>query len=264
MRLSERTTQSTAGRQSLTICITVRDELANIEPIVRDLPIVTTEQEILFVEGHSRDGTAMEIDRVALAYPLKNVRRIVQPGIGQGDAIREGFLAARGDCIVLYEGDGTSDPEDVRAFYACLASGTLDFIEGNRFGFRRERGSMPWLNRIGNWVFARFFSRAVGLELGDVLAGIKGIRKSDFLNLHRGWGEMGIEDPFGDFELLVGAMRCGLAIGQLPIRYRPRSYGRSKTRVLRHGLLLLQIAWRSRSVVRVAKAEDERLNVTRV
>jgi glycosyltransferase involved in cell wall biosynthesis len=249
---------------SLTVCITVRDERENVEPIVRDLPILTTEQEILFVEGHSRDGTAMEIDRVASAYPTKNVRRITQPGIGQGDAIREGFLAARGECIVLFEGDGTSDPEDIRAFYDALSCGTLDFIEGNRFGFRREPGSMPRLNRIGNWLFAGFLSRAFGLQLSDVLAGIKGIKRSDFLDLCPGWGELGIEDPFGDFELLVGAVRCGLKIGQLPIRYRPRNYGISKTHVVRHGLLLGQMAWRAYKVARLAQTEEERLSARRV
>ena len=94
--------------KSLTICITVRDEKENIEPIVKALPKVCQNQEILFVEGHSTDNTLEEIHRVKDVYSDKNIRVIGQPGIGQGDAIRVGFKDASGDVIILYEGDGTS------------------------------------------------------------------------------------------------------------------------------------------------------------
>ena len=227
----------------LTICITVRNERDNIEPIVRDLPILCDGQEILFVEGHSTDGTAEEIGRVAAAYPRKNVHLITQPGIGQGDAIRAGFASAKGNAIILYEGDGTSDPNDILPFYESLSEGRLDFIEGNRFAFPLPKGAMPWINRVGNFLFARFLSLILNQRLTDVLSGIKGIRKETFLKLNANWGKLGIEDPFGDFELLIGAARSGAKIGELPMNYHPRTYGETKTRVFEHGLRLARIAW---------------------
>jgi glycosyltransferase involved in cell wall biosynthesis len=228
---------------NLTICITVRNERDNIEPIVRDLPIVCERQEILFVEGHSTDGTVEEIDRVAAAYPQKKVRRIGQPGIGQGDATRVGFYSAQGNCIIIYEGDGTSDPNDIIPFYEALSSGRLDFIVGNRFAMPLCPGAMPWVNRVGNFLFARFLSIILGLNLSDVLSGIKGIRKEAYLKIHENWGNLGVEDPFGDFELLIGAARLGLKIGGIPMHYRPRTYGETKTRVVKHGLILARITW---------------------
>ena len=76
----------------------------------------------------------------------------------------------------------------------------------------------------------------------DVLSGIKAIRKDDFEKILMRWNSWGIDDPFGDFELLFGAMRLGLKTGEQPIHYNPRPYGRSKTRSFYHGYLLLKMA----------------------
>lgn len=229
---------------SLTICLTVRNERDNIAPIVSALPQVCPDQEILFVEGHSTDGTRDEILRVAENHPKKNIRVIGQPGKGQGDAIREGFFDANGEIIILYEGDGTSDPRDIVHFYNAMASRRAEFLEGSRFIYPLDRKSMPFFNKVGNTAFAAFFSFFLGRNVTDVLSGIKAVFKSDFVSIHRTWGFSGVEDPFGDFELLFGAMRYGLKYGEIPMRYKPRPYGESKTKVFRHGLVLLAMALR--------------------
>lgn len=228
--------------KSLTICITVRNEKENIEKIVKNLPVITNIQEILFVEGHSTDGTREEIERVSKKYPRKNVRVIGQPGKGQGDAIRVGFKDAKGDIIILYEGDGTSDIRDLKYFYEAMSKGRFEFIEGSRFVYPLEKEAMPFLNKIGNIFFAKWFSFFLGQRITDVLSGIKAILKRDYELIYNRWGFLGLQDPFGDFELLYGAARMGLRIGEMPMRYYPRVYGTSKTNVLTHGTYLLRMA----------------------
>ena len=231
-----------AQPQSLTICLTVRDEKDNIASIVQSLPEVCSEQEILFVEGHSVDGTREEIERLIPLYPRKHIRVIGQPGKGQGDAIRVGFKEAKGDIILLYEGDNTSDPRDIHHFYEAMRKGYFEFIEGSRFVYPLPKKAMPLLNKLGNIFFALWFSFFLGQRSTDVLSGIKAIRKRDYEHLYREWGFLRIEDPFGDFELLYGAARLGLKFGEIPMRYYPRTYGSSKSRVFRHGLRLLRMA----------------------
>ena len=225
----------------LTICITVQNEKGNIEPIVKSLPRVCDKQEILFVEGHSTDGTRDEIKRVMNSYPEKRVRLIGQPGKGQGDAIRVGFQDAREEIIIVYEGDGTSVPEDIHYFYDAMRENRFEFIEGSRFVYPLNQQAMPLLNRIGNILFAKWFSWFLGQNVTDVLSGIKAINKKSYQVIYDHWGFLGVEDPFGDFELLYGAARFGLKVGEIPIRYRPRPYGESKTRPFRHGLMLLKM-----------------------
>ena len=230
------------GLESLTVCITVRNEKANIEPIVKSLPIVCRQQEILFVEGHSTDGTREEIKRVMKKYPRKNVRVVSQPGKGQGDAIRVGFKKAKSDIIILYEGDGTSDPGDLKYFYDAMAGGRFEFIEGSRFVYPLDKQAMPFLNKLGNIFFAKWFSFFLGQRITDVLSGIKAITKRDYDRLYDQWGFLGFNDPFGDFELLYGAAKMGLKFGEIPMRYYPRRYGKSKTRLFTHGPYLLKMA----------------------
>ncbi len=230
---------------SLTICLTCRDERENIEPLVRSIPRIAREQEILFVEGHSCDGTREEIERMIELYPEQHIRVIGQPGKGQGDAIREGFRLARGEIIILLEADMTSPPEDITYVYESIRRGYAEFIEGSRFVYRLPKGSMPLLNYLGNWFFAGFFSWLLRQSITDVLSGIKAIRKRDFDRLLLRWDSWGTNDPFGDFELLFGAVRLGLKTAWQPIHYYPRPYGRSKTRVFHHGPILARMAFKA-------------------
>lgn len=227
---------------SLTVCITVRNERDNIEKIVKSLPIICTNQEILFIEGHSTDGTREEIERVIKKYQTKNVRVIGQPGKGQGDAIRVGFKDAKGDIVILYEGDGTSDPGDLVYFYEAMKEGRFEFIEGSRFVYPIDPAAMPLANKLGNILFAKWFSFFLGQRTTDVLSGIKAILKRDYELVFERWGFLGLQDPFGDFELLYGAARMGLRFGEIPMRYYPRVYGSSKSHVVSHGLFLIKMA----------------------
>lgn len=227
--------------ESLTICLTVRNEKGNIEKIVESIPKICRKQEILFVEGYSTDGTREEIERVMKLNPLKNIRVIGQPGRGQGDAIKVGFKAARGEIIILYEGDCTSDPGDITYFYEAIKNGMFEFIEGSRFVYPLSLKSMPLVNQIGNTIFAKLFSFFLGQKTTDVLSGIKAILRRDYDLLFERWGFLGFDDPFGDFELLYGAARIGLKIGEIPMRYYPRTYGESKTKRFTQGLYLLRM-----------------------
>lgn len=227
---------------SLTICITVKNEKGNIEPIANFIPKIANNQEILFIEGHSTDGTRDEVKRVIKKYPKQNIRLIKQSGNGQGDAIKLGFSKAKGDVILLYEGDGTSDPRDLNYFYNALAEGRFEFVEGSRFVYPLDNKSMPAANKLGNMFFAKWFSFFLNQRATDVLSGIKGLLKEDFDLINKSWGFLGFNDPFGDFELLYGAVKNGLKIGEIPMRYYPRKYGKSKTNVLKHGTYLLKMA----------------------
>ena len=236
--------------KSLSICITVRNEKENIEKIIKTLPSVCADQETLFIEGHSSDGTKQEIERIIKKYPNKNIRLIGQPGEGQGDAIMAGFKDAKKDLIILYEGDGTSDPNDLKYFYDTMKMGRFEFIEGSRFVYPLVAETMPLPNKLGNIFFAKWFSFFLGQRTTDVLSGIKAISKKDFDVLSEHWGFLGFQDPFGDFELLYGAARMGLKFGEIPMRYYPRVYGSSKSKIFKHGFYLIRMAVRGYLIFR--------------
>lgn len=69
---------------STTIVIPCRNEQGNIDAVLRRIPQFGGRQEILFVDGHSTDGTKDEIARVAAFYPGRSIRLLVQDGQGRG------------------------------------------------------------------------------------------------------------------------------------------------------------------------------------
>jgi hypothetical protein len=64
------------------------------------------------------------------------------------------------------------------------------------------------------------------------------------------WGFLGLDDPFSDFELALGASRLGLKMAEVPTRYSRRSYGETKIRVFADGWQLLRLAGRATRLFR--------------
>jgi len=94
---------------------------------------------------------------------------------------------------------------------------------------------------VGNRFFGVAFSWLLGQPVKDTLCGTKALFKKDYETLVANRSFFGEFDPFGDFDLLFGAARLKMRIGDIPIRYRRRVAGQSKVSVLRHGIILLRM-----------------------
>jgi hypothetical protein len=103
-----------------------------------------------------------------------------------------------------------------------------------------ERAMRP-ANFVGNKVFSLIFSWLLGQPVKDTLCGTKVISNSDFKLLKQEYSLFSKVDPFGDFDLLLGATKLNLKIVDLPIRYRERKYGQTNIQRWRHGWMLLRI-----------------------
>ena len=226
---------------SVSVIIPARNEEGNIEDAVLRTPDLGSGTELIFVEGHSSDGTWAEIQRVATAYPEKRITCLRQRGEGKGDAVRAGFAAASGDILMILDADLTVQPEELPKFYDAIASGQSEFVNGVRLVYPMERESMRFLNLCANKAFGLIFSWMLGQPVKDTLCGTKALLRSDYLRLAAGRSYFGEFDPFGDFDLLFGAGKLGLRITEIPIRYRERTYGSTNIRRWHHGTLLLRM-----------------------
>ena len=70
--------------KSATVVIPVRNERGNVEPAIERLPAFCDDMEVIFVEGHSQDGTYEETERVIAAHPGRDIKLMRQHGQGQG------------------------------------------------------------------------------------------------------------------------------------------------------------------------------------
>lgn len=228
---------------SASIVIPARNEKGNIENAIRRIPAFGISQEILFVEGHSSDGTFEEMLRVQSLYPRHNIRVMKQNGKGKGNAVREAFEAATGDVLMILDADLTTPPEDLVKFYQAIATGRGEFINGCRLVYPMEKEAMRFLNLLGNKFFSLFFSFLLGQRIKDTLCGTKVLLKSDYVKISRNRAFFGDFDPFGDFDLLFGAAKLNLKITELIVRYKDRQYGSTQISRFRHGLLLLRMSF---------------------
>jgi SAM-dependent methyltransferase len=227
--------------QTVTIVCPCRNEEGNIEAIVRRAPVIGLATELVFVEGGSTDGTRAEIERLLDARQDLDVALVGQPGSGKADAVRAGFAAAANDVLMILDGDLSVQPEDLPKFYDALIQGHGELVNGSRLVYDVDPGAMPFLNTLGNRLFSRLFRWITGQEVKDTLCGTKALLRSDYARVAAGRSYFGEFDPFGDFDLLLGAARLGLRIVDLPVRYHPRTYGSTNISRWRHGALLAKM-----------------------
>jgi SAM-dependent methyltransferase len=233
-----------ASRLTCTVVIPTRNERGNIAGAIARLPQLGAQTEVIFVDGHSTDGTPAEVERVIAANPERMIRLMHQSGrTGKGQAVRQGFEAARGDVLMILDADLTVPPEDLPRFLRPLADGTAEFINGTRLVYPMEREAMRFLNRLGNRFFSLLLSWILGQRLRDTLCGTKALLRSSYGTIAANRHTFGDFDPFGDFDLIFGAAKANLKFLEVPVRYRARSYGETNISRFSHGWLLLRMSW---------------------
>jgi len=226
---------------SVSIIIPARNEKGNIENAITQTPAFGSEQEFIYVEGNSSDGTYEEMLRVKEKYPTINIKVIKQTGKGKGNAVREGFEIATGDILFILDADLTTPPEDMPKFYEALRKNRGEFINGCRLVYPMEKQAMRFLNLIANKSFGVIFSFLLGQRLKDTLCGTKVLFKKDYEIIKSNRGYFGDFDPFGDFDLLFGAAKLNLKIVEVNVRYKDRQYGTTQISRFRHGMLLFHM-----------------------
>jgi SAM-dependent methyltransferase len=229
---------------SVSVIVPCRNERGNIEDAINRIPEMGRQTEIIFVDGNSTDGTAEEIESQIQKHPQRKIRLLRQgDGVGKGDAVRKGFAAANGDVLVIQDADLTAPPEDLVKFFKALRDGKGEFINGSRLVYPMEKQAMRFLNLLGNKFFGALFSWLLGQKFRDTLCGTKMIYKKDYELIAANRSYFGDFDPFGDFDLIFGAVKQNLKVVEVPVTYRARTYGATNISRFMHGWLLLKMSW---------------------
>ena len=227
---------------STSIVIPAKNEKGNIESAITRTPAFGGTQQFIFIEGHSSDGTFEEMLRVKEKFPEKNIIVQKQSEKGKGNAVREGFELATGDILMILDADLTSPPEDLPKFYDAINTNKGEFINGCRLVYPMEKEAMRFLNLIANKFFGLLFSYLIDQNVKDTLCGTKVLWKEDYIKIKENRAYFGDFDPFGDFDLLLGATKQNLKIVEIYVRYKDRSYGETQISRFKHGLLLFKMS----------------------
>jgi len=181
-------------------------------------------QEILVVDGHSRDGTAKVARRLGA--------RVVQDhGLGKGDGIRVGIQEAKGDILVFIDADGSHDPNDIPELIKPIKQGRADMVVGSRGmgGSDELHGDVEKLLRmIGSDIILIGINKKFKVNLTDSQNGFRAVRTKAARSLRLEENITTIEQ-----EMTIKCLKKGLRISEVPTHEYARAHGASVIKLRR-------------------------------
>ena len=195
------------------VVIPARDEEGAIGAVVAEARALGA--GVVVVDNGSRDATAGEA-------AAAGARVVHEPRRGYGHACRAGVAASpHAEVVVFLDGDGSMPVEEIPRLVAPIRDGLADVVCGSRL-VRREAGSMPWHQALGNGLAHRLLRSLYGVRLTE-LGPYRAVRGSTLRSL---------DMPGSRFAwpatMLARAARRGARIVEIDVGYRPRVAGRSK------------------------------------
>ena len=214
-----------ASSCELSIVIPVFNEAARLgETLSTVRGLHLTGSEIIVIDDGSTDGSA----DVALAGGANVIRHPYN--IGNGAAVKSGIRAARGRLLVLMDGDGQHQPEDIPKLIA--ESHDYHMVVG-----ARAKGSKRRFHRYAaNVVYNLLASYVTRFKVQDLTSGFRLLSRQDalrFIDL--------LPNTFSyPTTLTLAFLRSGLTVKYVPIQTLYRA-GQSKISLVTDGIRFLLI-----------------------
>lgn len=200
---------------AVSVVVAAYNEARAIGSVVRAALAAAPGVEVVVVDDGSSDATS-EAAKEAGARVFRLPRNL-----GKGHAVRRGLAEARGEVVVLIDGDGQDDPSDIPLLLEALGEG-VDLVVGSRFVGRFGPGAITPINRAGNIFLTRVVNALFGVWLTDTQAGFKALRRELCSKLELTAGRYDIE-----VDLLLGVLKRGGRVVEVPVRREARAHGKS-------------------------------------
>jgi len=139
---------------------------------------------------------------------------------GKGNGVRQCINAVNAEIYVMIDGDGTYSPEEFSRIVDPVIDGEAEQVIGRRS--RREEGSIPKLNLVGNKIFNLMTRLTTRKKIHDMLSGYRSFSKESLKYTDMTKPGFGIET-----EMTFTALENNVPIKEVDISYRERE-GNSK------------------------------------
>jgi len=225
-KIEPKSSEGLISELQVDIVIPTLNEGMTIDDILQDISNLKLPIEVsaLVIDGGSLDNT-LEICKKA------NVRVIRQRSRGKGTAIREAVEYSNADIIVFIDGDGTYSIADLEMLLEPLLTDSADMVVGSRVKTKREKGSISFLNNIGNKLFNKTINFSLGSGVADSLSGYRAFYRKTFMEFVLFSNSFEIE-----VEMTVEALAKGYRVLEVPISYGRRHGTNTKLSSLDDGI----------------------------
>jgi len=215
-------------KKNISFIIPCKNEQDNIPLIKKE--ILKTDKKIEFLFGNDKSTDKTKDQLILLKKNLRNhkIKIYEGPGISKSKNVYKGIDLASSEIIVIYDADLTVPIPDILQAIDILNNNNFDFINCTRMIYPQKYGAMKKMNFLGNIFFAKLFSILFNQRITDTLCGTKIFYKKDWENIKKTNSHWGIDDKWGDFDLLIGAYHNNLKIVEIPIPYQERVANETK------------------------------------
>ncbi|MDQ2930532.1 MAG: glycosyltransferase [Gemmatimonadota bacterium] len=198
----------------VSVLVPAKDEAENLPLFMEQAQIAfansTVSYEVVVIDDGSSDDTPAVLDALQKKYSfLRVARHRRQRGIA--DALRTGYLAARGRVLVFYPADLQYKPEDIPRLVAPILAGESDMVTGFKQGVYEK----AFVSKIYNGLSRSLFDIPVR-DLNSVKAYRREIM--ELLPVRPDWHRY----------MIVIAAENGFTVTEIPVPVYPRNAGISK------------------------------------
>jgi glycosyltransferase involved in cell wall biosynthesis len=223
--------RTAVGDTRVSVVIPVHNEAENLVPVHEELTGVldrlNATSEVIYVDDGSTDGSFAVLQRLHVGDPRVAVVQLSR-NFGQTAALAAGIAHARGEIVVLMDGDGQNDPAEIPRLLDKLAEG-YDLAAG----WRAERQDPFWSRRVPSMAANWLIGAITEVRLHDYGCTLKAMR-GDLARGLRLYGEMHRFIP-------ALAADLGARIVEVPVNHRSRIHGQSKYGLSRTVRVLLDL-----------------------
>ena len=203
--------------ESLSIVLPTYNESENLKKLIPELAQKFPKSEIIVVDDNSPDGTA----EVAQKLGARVILRKKKEGIGA--ALKEGYDSASNKILVSMDADCSIHVEDIDRLIGKLHN--YDLVVGSKYSKgSRAKGFSSKRQKILSYWGNKFFIILFQLPVDDVTLNFRAMTKFT-------WQKLNLRQKSNVFllEMLIDSKSKNIKIGQIPILFSHRFYGKSKT-----------------------------------
>lgn len=213
----------TSKCEMISIVIPTLNEAGNIREALETLDKeLAYPKEFIVVDGNSTDGT-LEIVKDS------NCRLIIEPRRGYGLALRKGMKAAKGDVVIMVDGDGTYELKHVNRLVHRMLETDAELCLATRM-YDPDK-AMGLFNFIGNKLITFCFNMLYKQNLSDSQSGFRAISRSAIEKVDFQETDMAFAT-----EMLIRFAKKGFKMVEISSSYKLRRYGQTKLRPLNSGI----------------------------
>ncbi|WP_375387383.1 glycosyltransferase family 2 protein [uncultured Amnibacterium sp.] len=223
---------------TVSIVVPARNEARNLEVV---LPLLPAVHQVVLVDGHSVDDTIETAKRV-----MPGIHVVQQTRRGKGNALACGFAAATGDIIVMFDADGSADPDEIPAFVRALTEGA-DVAKGSRFTRGGGSEDITRFRSLGNLFLNTVTNLLLGSRYTDLCYGYNAFWRRLVPGLHLPDHTFEAADTmiWGDGFEIETVLNCRFFLGghrivEVGSVEKSRIFGESNLNAIRDGFRVLR------------------------